>query len=61
MGLRIADGVAFAELAALGLTPHDPRVSELVDLGLLAADPLRLRATPQGRLLLDRVTADLVA
>jgi len=59
MGLRIDEGVAFAEVAALGLTPADPRVAHLVAMDLLADDPARLRATRQGRLLLDRVTTSL--
>lgn len=59
MGLRIEEGVAFAEVAALGLSPTSPKVTELVELGLVAADPSRLRATPAGRMLLDRLTARL--
>lgn len=58
-GLRIADGVPFAELTALGLSPAHPAVRELGDLGLVAGDPVRLRATPAGRRLLDAVTARL--
>ena len=57
-GLRIAEGVAFAELAALDLSPS--RIADLTGLGLLAHDPQRLRATPAGRLVLDRLTADLL-
>jgi coproporphyrinogen III oxidase-like Fe-S oxidoreductase len=56
-GLRIADGVTFAEVAALELDPKTVR--PLVDLGLLAPDPDRLRATPAGRRVLDRLTAEL--
>lgn len=58
-GLRIDDGVPFAELAALNLTPAHPEVAHLTDLGLIAPDPLRLRATPQGRLILDHLTGRL--
>jgi oxygen-independent coproporphyrinogen-3 oxidase len=57
-GLRIEDGVAYAELAALTLSPG--RIADLVALGLLADDPMRLRATPAGRLVLDRLTAELL-
>jgi oxygen-independent coproporphyrinogen-3 oxidase len=60
MGLRIEAGVAFDELSALGLGAADSRVTDLVSLGLIAPDPLRLRATREGRLLLDRVTASLI-
>lgn len=58
-GLRIAPGVGFAEVAALGLTPLHPKVRNLVEAGLLADDSDRLRATPEGRLLLDHVTSRL--
>jgi oxygen-independent coproporphyrinogen-3 oxidase len=58
-GLRIDDGVPLCELAALALDRQ--RISDLVELGLLAADPARLRATPSGRLVLDRLTAELLA
>jgi len=58
-GLRLSDGVARADLAALDIDPR--RVTALVGLGLLADDPERLRATPAGRLVLDRLTADLAA
>ena len=56
-GLRIAEGVPLAELAALDLTPE--RLTGLVELGLIADDPQRVRATPAGRLVLDRLTMEL--
>jgi putative oxygen-independent coproporphyrinogen III oxidase len=59
MGLRTFEGVGWNEVAALGLTADSPVVAELADAGLiLAAD--RLRPTRRGRLLLDRVTAELI-
>lgn len=58
-GLRILDGVPFADLAALTLTADHPMVSGMVDLGLLVADSERLRATADGRRVLDRLTAEL--
>jgi oxygen-independent coproporphyrinogen-3 oxidase len=58
-GLRITEGVAFADLAGLGLTSE--RAAAFVELGLIADDPTRLRATPAGRLVLDRLTRDLAA
>jgi oxygen-independent coproporphyrinogen-3 oxidase len=61
MGLRIDAGAAFSELAALGLTAEHPKVRALRDLGLVADDPARLRATRAGRLVLDRLTGDLAA
>lgn len=60
LGLRVAEGVGFSEVTALGLSPASPRVRRLVETGAIADDPLRLRATPAGRLVLDRVIADLV-
>lgn len=58
-GLRIAEGTSFADVAALGLSPDVAKVRDLVGLGLLADDPERLRATPDGRRVLDRLTSVL--
>ncbi|WP_293675943.1 radical SAM family heme chaperone HemW [uncultured Phenylobacterium sp.] len=58
-GLRITEGVAFSEVAALGLSAGQPAVRRMVDLGLVADDPFRLRATPAGRRVLDRLTSEL--
>ena len=58
-GLRIADGVAFAEVAVLGLSPQHPEVRRLVGLGLVADDQTRLRATTQGRRVLDSLSTAL--
>jgi len=58
-GLRITQGLDFADVAALGLTPDHPKVADLVAAGLIAPDRERLRATPAGRLLLDHVTSRL--
>lgn len=57
-GLRIAEGVGRDEVAVLDLPAA--KVAELVELGLLADDPQRLRATPAGRLVLDAVTRALL-
>jgi len=59
LGLRIDDGVAFDEVAVLGLSPDAAKVRHHVNLGLLADDPRRLRATRAGRLVLDRLTGAL--
>ncbi len=56
-GLRITDGVPLADLAALEIPAA--RLADLIGLGLIAADPERLRATPAGRLVLDRLTMEL--
>lgn len=58
-GLRIEEGVTFAEITALALDPAHPEVRSLIDAGLLAPDPDRLRATPAGRLVLNWVTSRL--
>lgn len=58
-GLRIGEGVPFAEVTALGLAPDAPVVRRLVALGLLADDTLRLRASADGRRVLDSVTSEL--
>jgi len=58
-GLRITEGVAFADLTALGLEAGHPEVCSLVNSGLLVADSHRLRATPGGRLVLNWVTSRL--
>jgi oxygen-independent coproporphyrinogen-3 oxidase len=60
LGLRIGEGVGLAEVAVLGLSPDSEPVAGLVRHGLLASDPSRLRATPAGRLVLDRVIRDLI-
>lgn len=57
-GLRIQEGVPRTELTALDLSPA--RTEPFVELGLLADDPERLRATAAGRLVLDRLTAELL-
>ena len=59
LGLRIDDGVAFDEVAILGLAPDADKVRRHVELGLLVEDPRRLRATRAGRLVLDRLTGAL--
>jgi oxygen-independent coproporphyrinogen-3 oxidase len=56
-GLRITEGVPLAELAALDIPPR--KIANLIGLGLLVDDPLRLRATSAGRLVLDRLTMEL--
>jgi oxygen-independent coproporphyrinogen-3 oxidase len=59
MGLRTLEGVGLEEVAALGLGPDAAVVRDLVGAGLLNAAGGRLTATPGGRLVLDRLTAEL--
>jgi putative oxygen-independent coproporphyrinogen III oxidase len=56
MGLRVADGVPLADLLAL------PRLNPapFIDQGLLRLQGERLAATPNGRLVLDRLTLELL-
>jgi len=61
LGLRIREGVALAEVAALGLDPAGPRIATLAGHGLVDVEDGRLRATDAGRLVLDRVLAELIA
>jgi putative oxygen-independent coproporphyrinogen III oxidase len=56
-GLRIIEGVPLADVTTLDIPPA--RIADLVALGLLADDPDSLRATPAGRLVLDRLTMEL--
>ncbi len=59
MGLRTSDGVPTAALDALHLAPA--QLADLAELGLLRLDDGRLRATPAGRPVLDRLTGELLA
>ncbi len=59
MGLRTLEGVELAELGPLGLDAAHPKLAMLTDAGLLRLDGGRLLATAQGRLVLDRVSAEL--
>ncbi|HQR90488.1 MAG TPA: coproporphyrinogen III oxidase, partial [Caulobacter sp.] len=52
-------GVPFHEVAVLCLSADAAKVRHHVELGLLADDPRRLRATRAGRLVLDRLTGAL--
>jgi oxygen-independent coproporphyrinogen-3 oxidase len=62
MGLRLREGIDPARFAALsGRELAQERVDELLALGLLARQEERLRATPEGFLVLDALVADLAA
>ena len=64
MGLRLAEGIepdALAErLGVDRLVDREP-VDRLIGLGLLERDGRILRTTPQGRLLLDSILAEIAA
>jgi oxygen-independent coproporphyrinogen-3 oxidase len=59
MGLRTVEGVGFDELGPLDLTAAHPAVADFAQAGLLRVAADRLIATPAGRLVLDRLTAEL--
>ena len=63
MGLRLAEGIDPHALAQrFGRKIVDERaVDRLVKSGHLSRDESRLRATPTGRLLLDRVLGEIAA
>jgi oxygen-independent coproporphyrinogen-3 oxidase len=62
MGLRLAEGVSLARYARISGTPLDPaRIGALARDGLLMREGDILRATPEGRMLLDAVLARLLA
>ena len=56
-GLRTREGVAIADLGPLSLA----RLADLIDAGLVARTTETLIATESGRLVLDRLTAELAA
>jgi putative oxygen-independent coproporphyrinogen III oxidase len=59
MGLRSDEGVDWPALAPLGLSRADPTVDGFVQGGWLIGDALRLRASAEGRRVLDHLTARL--
>jgi len=62
MGLRLEDGVALARYEKLtGRALAEARIESLVADGLLIRDGDRIRATSQGRLVLDALLARLLA
>ena len=62
MGLRLAEGVSLARYAQISGVSLDPeRIDALAQDGLLMREGDILRATPEGRMLLDAVLARLLA
>jgi putative oxygen-independent coproporphyrinogen III oxidase len=59
MGLRTSEGVAFTELAPIGLSSADPRLADFAAAGLITARDGRLFATLDGRRVLDRLIVEL--
>ena len=58
-GLRTYEGVALGDLAPLGLGADAPKVTALAEAGLVCVEAGRLRPTPAGRLVLDRLIGEL--
>ena len=58
-GMRTVEGVQIAELAPLGLRPGHPTIADLVAAGLVQVSSGALRATAQGRLVLNRLVSEL--
>jgi putative oxygen-independent coproporphyrinogen III oxidase len=62
MGLRLGEGIAPGRFASLaGRELAQDRIRLLVELGLIETPEGRLRATPEGFLVLDALVADLAA
>ena len=60
LGLRTVEGVARADLAALGRTAEAEPLAGLIADGFLAVDADRVRATAAGRPVLDGVLRALL-
>ena len=60
LGLRTVEGVALADLAALGLSPAADPVADLITDGFLMFADDRIAATAQGRPVLDAVLKALL-
>jgi oxygen-independent coproporphyrinogen-3 oxidase len=60
MGMRLTDGIDLVSYAERwGSTPDEVRIRDLTSAGFLIVDHGRLRVTAKGRLVLNRVIAEL--
>ena len=59
MGLRVAEGFALDDVSELGLQLNDARVAELAHEGFLSLANGRVALTAAGRLLADRIAAEI--
>jgi oxygen-independent coproporphyrinogen-3 oxidase len=57
MGLRLADGMALADVTALGFGIGESILDDLASLGLLTREGERIALTARGRLAADRIVA----
>lgn len=60
LGLRTVEGAAGRHVAALGLSPEQGPLADLIEEGFVILSSGRLVATPRGRPLLDAVLARLL-
>jgi oxygen-independent coproporphyrinogen-3 oxidase len=58
LGLRLAEGVALERLPTLHIID---KAAPLIEQGFMALTPDRLRATPKGRVVLDRLLFELLS
>jgi putative oxygen-independent coproporphyrinogen III oxidase len=62
MALRLAEGMDLSRFERLGgESLNEPRIDSLVGEGLLVRDGKRITATPEGRLVLERLILELAA
>lgn len=62
MGLRLREGLDLDRLSALtGHTPARQTISDLVALGLIESEPGRIRAKPEGLVVLDEIVRRLAS
>ena len=59
MGLRAEEGFRVSDVHELGQMPDAMRIAQLVDQGLLSASTDRIALTQAGRLLADRIAAEI--
>ncbi|MBS1302454.1 radical SAM family heme chaperone HemW [Loktanella sp. SALINAS62] len=61
MGLRLSEGVSRDRLRDAGYENGNPQETELLELGLIAQDPERLRVSAEGRPVLNGILRSLLA
>ena len=60
MNLRLAEGIDLQDWQSRwGIEPNHAQITALSDAGFLMQDGTKLKATPQGRLVLNAVIAEL--
>ncbi len=59
MGLRVSEGFPVSDITELGLSLDAPRVEEFAASGLLTNDNGRIALTRSGRLMADRIAAEI--